>query len=273
MNEQTPRNRAERRAATRSGRSRAAGAALTATKVGALVATSAAAAFVGGATPAGAASTFTVSNTNASGSGSLAKAIIDANFNAGADIINFTAGLTGTINAGARMNITDSVTINGPGASAITVSGGGSHGVFYLKDSASTIDVTISGLTLADGNQSQGGEIWNHGNEHLTVTDSVLTGGLVKNWGGAISADVSGNTLNVTNSEITGNTAQAGGGGVYVNGSTAVSFSNSSVSGNTSSGNGGGGLYANTIDGLTITDSHFDNNTAKGGHKDEGEKS
>ena len=44
------------------------------------------------------AATFTVTNTNDSGSGTLRQAILDANANAGvADTINFDSGVTGAI--------------------------------------------------------------------------------------------------------------------------------------------------------------------------------
>ena len=72
--------------------------------------------------------TFTVANTNAFGTGSLAQAIIDANAAAGADLIQFDIAGTGphTI-APALPAITDPVTIDGytqPGASPNTLAVG-----------------------------------------------------------------------------------------------------------------------------------------------------
>src|SRR5437764_3891424 len=43
------------------------------------------------------AATFTVSNLNDSGSGSLRQAVLDANANSGADTMTFASGVTGTI--------------------------------------------------------------------------------------------------------------------------------------------------------------------------------
>src|SRR5690242_14497238 len=93
MNEHVPpRNRAERRAAARAAGRRAGGTALTATKVGALVATSAAAAFVGGGLPsAGAATTITVTSSADSGAGTLRDALANAN---NGDTIVFAPGVT-----------------------------------------------------------------------------------------------------------------------------------------------------------------------------------
>src|SRR5437016_3337378 len=59
--------------------------------------------------------TFTVTNTNDSGPGSLRQAILDANANAGADIITFDIPGSGphTINTTGQLTILDTVTIDG----------------------------------------------------------------------------------------------------------------------------------------------------------------
>src|SRR5205085_3631213 len=68
------------------------------------------------------AATFTVTNLNDSGPGSLRQAIDDANGAGGPDVITFQAGLTGTITlTSGQLDLYDSVDIQGPGASAITV--------------------------------------------------------------------------------------------------------------------------------------------------------
>src|SRR5262245_16165757 len=54
--------------------------------------------------------------------GSLRDAITQANRHAGADIITFQAGLTGTIAlTGGELDVTDDLTINGPGADRLSV--------------------------------------------------------------------------------------------------------------------------------------------------------
>src|SRR6187549_3643712 len=79
--------------------------------------------FVAGALSA---TTYTVTNVNDSGAGSLRQAITDANANAGLDVIAFNipgSGVHTIVPATALPAITDQVTINGysqPGASANT---------------------------------------------------------------------------------------------------------------------------------------------------------
>ena len=69
-------------------------------------------------------STFTVLNRNDSGPGSLRAEIAAANANPGADTIVFDNGVNGTIKlTSGELLITDSVTINGPGANKLSVSG------------------------------------------------------------------------------------------------------------------------------------------------------
>src|SRR5262249_13946800 len=69
-------------------------------------------------------STFTVLNLADSGAGSLRQAVLDANTLLGPDIINFADGLSGRIDlSGNQMGITDSLTINGPGAAHLTING------------------------------------------------------------------------------------------------------------------------------------------------------
>src|SRR5690349_21903848 len=72
------------------------------------------------------AATFTVVNTNDSGTGSLRQAIIEANGAAGPDDIVFAPTLQGTIVlTSGQLMVTDSLTIAGPGAGKISVSGNG----------------------------------------------------------------------------------------------------------------------------------------------------
>src|SRR4051812_45319242 len=66
---------------------------------------------------------FTVTTAGESGAGTLRQAILDANANAGADTITFNiAGTNNTISLfTGELAVTDSVAINGPGASKLTV--------------------------------------------------------------------------------------------------------------------------------------------------------
>src|SRR5262245_13871108 len=164
-------------------------------------------------------STFTVLNLLDSGAGSLRAAVAAANANPGADTIDFA--VTGTIGlTSGQLDITDSLTINGPGAGALTVS---SHYRGLVFDvAASTIDVNIHDLTIADsGGSNIGiivgigsvsvGAIYNAGT--LTVSNSTLSG----NYGaygvvGAGGAIFNAGTLTVSNSTLSDNVSTYGGG-------------------------------------------------------------
>src|SRR5262249_4760979 len=102
-------------------------------------------------------STFTVKNLNDSGADSLRAAVAAGNANPGADVIKFRSGLEGTISLASELSITQDLTLDGPGAGKITVSGAGSTRVFNA--SGATTDVTINDLTIAHGLASAPGGI------------------------------------------------------------------------------------------------------------------
>ena len=92
------------------------------------------------------AATLTVTNINDSGAGSLRQAIAaaaEAN-----DVIVFAPGVTGTITlTSGELFFTKSLTISGPGATNLTISGNNTSRVF----SVSSGTITISGLRIANG--------------------------------------------------------------------------------------------------------------------------
>src|SRR5262245_43924624 len=127
-------------------------------------------------------STFHVTTLADGGAGSLRAAVTQTNAHAGADTIDFQPGLTGTIAlTGGEVDITDHVKIDGPGADKLTVSGSNLSRVF--KGEAGEA-VSISGLTIAGGNASDGngGGIDSFG--ALTVSDVVFSGNAAFNGGG-----------------------------------------------------------------------------------------
>lgn len=73
-------------------------------------------------------STFTVLNLADSGAGSLRQAVLDANDNPGADLIEFAGGFQGTIPLSSELSITDDLIIHGDGENRLTVSGNKSRG-------------------------------------------------------------------------------------------------------------------------------------------------
>src|SRR4051794_8592490 len=95
-------------------------------------------------------STFSVVNLHDAGAGSLRQAVLDADAHPGADVIRFAPNLRGTIAlTSGELSVTDDVTIAGPGAGKLTVSGSHASRVFHLAGSAT--DAEIDGLTIADG--------------------------------------------------------------------------------------------------------------------------
>lgn len=200
-----------------------------------------------GFAPGAQAATFTVTNLADAGAGSLRQAITDANTAAGADIIQFQAGLTGTVTlATGQLEITDTVTIQGPGAAILAVSGNNASRVFYLYNGSATVDVTISGLTVRGGAANLGAGIVNF-DENLTLDGVVVTGNAATGDGGGIWSDGFSHTLTLRNSTVSGNTAGDDGGGIYVEdtNSTAqlgVLIQDSVISGNNATG-AGGGIY------------------------------
>ena len=82
---------------------------------------------------AASAATFTVSNTNATGPGSLVDAVSQANGSPGPHTINITA--SGTMNVTAPLVLTQSMTINGPVATppVFTIDGGNATHLLKIK--------------------------------------------------------------------------------------------------------------------------------------------
>ena len=128
------------------------------------------------------------------------------------DTIVFAAGLSGTITLTASLPaVTRNVQILGPGPDQVTIDGGGDieGGGQYQILSVSFVQVTIAGLTLANGraNGTNGGAI-DGTSSNITVNNCAFTGNQASvagsNVGGAISS--TGN-LTVTNSTFDGNYA------------------------------------------------------------------
>src|SRR5262249_40823945 len=123
-------------------------------------------------------STFMVSNLADSGAGSLRQAVLDANANHDTDQIVFAPSLQGTIAlSSGELNITeDNLTITGPGARRLAVSGSDHSRVFSV---AAGVTAEIDGLTITHGMAGNGGGINNAGGLSLvgcTVSDNQALG-------------------------------------------------------------------------------------------------
>jgi uncharacterized repeat protein (TIGR01451 family) len=230
------------------------------------------------------AATVTVTNCNDSGSGSLRGAVGSAS---AGDTIAFSVSCppgSPVVLTSGPITIAENLTISGPGASELAVSGNDASQVFVVD---AGVTATISGITIengaanagcAAGCASSGGGIDNSGS--LTLTATTLTGnganaGCIVDCGasgGGIENESTG-TLTLTNSTVSDNTADAdcsadcgaAGGGIENLGTLTVT--DSTVSGNTSGsgcgdncGASGGGI--DNQGGATITASTVSGNEA-----------
>lgn len=227
------------------------------------------------------AATFTVTNTNDNGAGSLRQAVLDAEAAGGADTIVFQAGVTGTIQlTSGHILIYDDLAINGPGAATLSVVGGVvtrqpqgqnaySGGVFqigppvelYNPDRApdgSFPIMTIDGLTITGGNADFGGNISNTYAD-LTISNCTVSNGTaLYNGGGIFSSAIT----RVVTSTVSGNDSDDGdGGGIYSGGlySPLLTVTDSTISGNGAYYEGGG--IAVSDGSITIADSTISGNT------------
>jgi hypothetical protein len=175
----------------------------------------------------------TVTNLNDSGAGSLRDTIAASVAN---DTINFA--VTGTISlTSGQLAIGRSLTIIGPGASQLTVSGNSSSRVFVTLAGS----VNISGLTIANGKASlsDGGGISNA--TVLIITSCTLANNTATEVGGGIF-NASTGALTVNTSTLLTNVAAVGAGGAIYNAGTLI-VNTSTLYGNKSNGDRGGAIY------------------------------
>ena len=219
-------------------------------------------------------STYIVANLADHGAGSLRQAVLNANAHAGADTITFAAGLNGTIPlTSGQLAISDSVSIAGPGASQLAVSGSNLSRVLEISGSPSI--VTVNGLTIENGNPGPnfGGGVLNFGTVNLNndiLINNVAASSLVAGQYGGGAGLMNFGNASVTGTTFKHNTAfghdasgNNGGGAIYNRGNLSLSYS--SVAGNnvdlspsapSTTVVGGGGLFnlgKATLIGTTLT--------------------
>jgi hypothetical protein len=165
-----------------------------------------------------------------------------------------------------NLNIGSSINVIGSTASSTIVDGGGVNTVVTVGNSGG--QVTLSQLTIRDGNYPSGGGIYNSG--ALRVIDSVISGNFARYWGGGI---YNSGALTVINSTVTSNKVSntcglycaSDGGGIY-NYSGTVAISNSTLSGNSvvrqcaRCAAAGGGIY-NLNGAIAISNSTLNGNS------------
>lgn len=226
---------------------------------------------------------------------SLREAITVANGTVDNDVIVFSATVFSTPQiitlSGTDLIIMNNgtLTINGPGANLLTISGNNASRVITNNTGAVTNinNIRVTGGTgVSTVTTGRGGGVYNSGGT-LTLTNLIITGNTAANGGGTnnagtatltlINCDVSnnsatgagggmqnfsGNTLNLINTTVSRNTSNStltGGGAIQANGT--ITMSNVTMSGNTAQGGDGGAMYYNG-QGLAINNSTIANNTA-----------
>jgi hypothetical protein len=152
--------------------------------------------------------------------------------------------------SGSELLLGQSVSINGPGASQLAISGQNLSRVFEVAARATD---TISGLTIEKGvDANYAGGISNRGT--LTLSGCTVTGNRVTNNfsdGGGIS---NSGLLTISNfSIISGNSAGNRGGGIANFGAVLTVSNSCAIAGNTAFT--GGGIYNSSYDDLTVSNS------------------
>jgi hypothetical protein len=217
------------------------------------------------------------------------------------DTVQFQVGLSGTVTlGGGRILINKNLTIAGPGAGIVAVSGNDAGRVLEITAGSA---VSITGLTITRGRAEGGGAILNAGS--LTLGNCVLSNNIARGAdaapaqaagdgeGGAI---YSSGTLAIVNSTFSANTAigaegadgppsapsvpgEARGGAIYSIGGLTVA--SGAFTGNTAVGGtagfredsswtaggdaAGGAIYTAGAAGVTIAQSTFSANSGSGG--------
>jgi len=190
--------------------------------------------------------------TDTDGKLSFREAVLAANLTPGLDLITFDPALFSTaqtISLGlGAIQISDSLTIQGPGADKAFFDGAGNGNKRFLRITnavtGSHVSVTASGFTVQNFTNTE-------------TLDATVRGGAV------LMAD---EFVSFTDVNFTNNSSTVGGGAIAANGSgakltlTRTNFTGNRVTG--ADGFSGGAVRTTTTVDLTITDSTFENNEA-----------
>ncbi|MCC5849447.1 MAG: IPT/TIG domain-containing protein [Verrucomicrobia bacterium] len=166
---------------------------------------------------------------------------------------------------GTQLTVSSDVTIEGPGANRLAISGNNQSRVMRFTIGTTS---TVNGLTITQGATvgSGGGIVSEFAS--LTLTRMTISNNQAGDLGGGIN-HING-TLDVNQSTISGNSAFRGGGGIHTISSSgsatdpaAAIIRNSTISGNTATDTGGGVRNANGV--MEITHSTITANTSNSG--------
>ncbi len=212
------------------------------------------------------------SGTSGSGtSGTLPYVISLANANTSTDGSEiefdpsvFTSSSPQTITLGATLVLSETAgpeVIDGPGAGLVTVSGNNTSEVFNI---AGDTVVSMSGLSIIDGNGIFGGGLFNEGT--LTITNTTFTGNSAL-YGGAIYTRALGSDpldgfLTLTGDTFSSNSATAESGAIDNWAGGTVTVTDDTFTGNSAPY---GGAIGNEWGSVAVSNSTFSNNTASTG--------
>jgi CSLREA domain-containing protein len=207
----------------------------------------------------------------------LRAAIMEANAHPGPDTITFGTicpacykdtfslsipGSSDDAAATGDLDITDNLTLIGKAARRTIIDGGGAainDRVFHVDPAGAGITVTISDVTIQNGNVSgEGGGILNDGAAVLKLTNVTVNSNSASHGGGVYNYSNLA-TITLTNVTISGNQAAQDIGGMGNHG--VATLTNVTVSGNTASGSTGG-LFLGGV--ATLTNVTVSSNVASG---------
>jgi len=212
------------------------------------------------------AATFTVTNTNDSGNGSLRQVIANAS---SGDTIKFAPSLAGqTITLASTITIQKSITIDGAGLNPrVEISGGNAVRIF-LVNASSTIAPAIKNIVLKEGKQTGltytyfGGALFVDGNTTLTINDVLIRNNSANTAGGIYISSPA--VVTISNSEIKENGTDREGGAIYVGGGAIINLRNSVISNNITGGSGTV-YFGGATNSSVIENNVFENNSTVSG--------
>lgn len=208
--------------------------------------------------------TFVVSNTNDSGAGSLRQAIDDANIAGGNPTITFDAGAFATpqvITLATSLSATTSMTVQGPGAALVTISGNNAVRVLTV---GSGVSFVLNDVTVSNGSAVGGGGILAASTSNLTLFQCVISNNFSASTGGGILHQGGGGTLMIDRSTFMANTTGGGTGGAGVESAAATNrITHTTFTGQIS--NSSGGAYRSSGSGVAsfFSNCTFSGNTAE----------
>ena len=185
-----------------------------------------------------------MTNTQDNGAGSLRGAISGAT---SGEIIDISPCVTGTITlTSGEIIVGNNITVNGPGADVLTVSGNNASRIFHIVSGGAKID----GLTISHGNGAGpfsgfGGAMFVDRNCGLEINACVVSNSTAGNGGGIFTNDFAGLTMNgrtVSGNQATSTSEGQGGGGMSLDLNSTAVITNCTFSGNQTSALGGGVL-------------------------------